>query len=135
LVLGHTALAVPAVVVTVLAVLRGFDERQEHAAYTLGANRWRALYRVTLPQIRPGLLAAFLFAFITSFDDLTVALFVSGGSSATLPKQMWNDLLLQVNPTLAAVSTIVLVLATVIILLAEFARRRATRFTTALPAA
>ena len=59
---------------------------------------------ITLPQIRPGIIAGFLFAFITSFDDLTIALFVSGGNTSTLPRQMWNDLLLQVNPTLAAVS-------------------------------
>jgi putative spermidine/putrescine transport system permease protein len=128
LVLGHTALAVPSVVITVLAVMRGYDVRQDQAAWSLGANRWKAFYHVTLPQIRPGLLAAFLFAFVTSFDDLTVALFVSGGSSATLPKQMWNDLLLQVNPTLAAVSTIVLVIATVLIVLAELLRRRVSRY-------
>lgn len=127
LVLGHTALAVPSVVITTMAVLRGFDLRQEQAAWSLGANRWKAFYHVTLPQIRPGLIAAFLFAFVTSFDDLTVALFVSGGSTATLPKQMWNDLLLQVNPTLAAVSTIVLLIATVIIALAEYLRRRVSR--------
>ncbi len=127
LVLGHTTLAVPSVVITALAVLRGFDLRQEQAAWSLGANKWKAFYRITLPQIRPGLVAAFLFAFITSFDDLTVALFVSGGSTATLPKQMWNDLLLQVNPTLAAVSTVVLVIATVLIALAEVLRRRVSR--------
>lgn len=127
LVVGHTALAVPFVVITTMAVLRGFDLRQEQAAWSLGANWWRAFYHVTLPQIRPGLIAAFLFAFVTSFDDLTVALFVSGGSTATLPKQMWNDLLLQVNPTLAAVSTIVLLIATVIIVLAEYLRRRVSR--------
>jgi putative spermidine/putrescine transport system permease protein len=124
LVLGHTALAAPSVVITAMAVLRGFDPRQEQAAWSLGANRWKSFYYVTLPQIRPGLIAAFLFAFVTSFDDLTVALFISGGTSATLPKQMWNDLLLQVNPTLAAVSTVVLVIATVLILLAESLRRR-----------
>ena len=124
LVLGHTTLAIPSVVVTMIAVVRGYDERQDQAAWTLGAARWKAFYYITLPQIRPGLLAAFLFAFVTSFDDLTVSLFVSGGSSATLPKQMWNDLLLQVNPTLAAVSTVVLAIATIFIVLAEWLRRR-----------
>lgn len=133
LVLGHTALAVPAVVVTVLAVMRSYDVRQDQAAWSLGANRWKAFYYITLPQIRPGLLAAFLFAFVTSFDDLTVALFVSGGSSATLPKQMWNDLLLQVNPTLAAVSTVVLAIATVLIVLAELLRRRVSRYASTSP--
>ena len=71
------------------------------------------------------MIAAFLFAFITSFDELTIALFVTGGLVSTLPRQMWNDMLLQVNPTLAAVSTIVLVFVTVIIIAAEVLRRRA----------
>lgn len=127
LVIGHTVLAVPYVVITVMAVLRTFDERQEHAAWSLGANKWKTFYYVTLPQIRAGILAGYLFAFITSFDDLTIALFVSGGGTATLPKQMWTDLFLNVNPTLAAVSTIILVLVSVFVLGAEFLRRRATR--------
>ena len=126
LVLGHTVLAVPYVLITVMAVLRTYDERLDQAARTLGASGWRTLYYITLPQIRPGIIAAFLFAFITSFDDLTIALFVSGGKTSTLPRQMWNDLLLQVNPTLAAVSTVILVFVTVFIVLAETLRRRAT---------
>ena len=126
LVLGHTVLAVPYVLITVMAVLRTYDERLDQAARTLGAGPWRTLYYITLPQIRPGIIAAFLFAFITSFDDLTIALFVSGGRTATLPRQMWNDLLLQVNPTLAAVSTVILVFVTAFIVLAESLRRRAT---------
>jgi len=125
LVLGHTVLAVPYVVITVMAVLRTYDERLDHAALTLGASRWSTLRYITLPQIRGGIIAGFLFASITSFDELTIALFVSGGSSATLPRQMWNDLLLQVNPTLAAVSTVILVFVTVFILAAETLRRRA----------
>ena len=124
LVLGHTVLAVPYVVITVMAVLRTYDERMDHAALSLGASRWRTLLHITLPQIRGGIVAGFLFAFITSFDELTIALFVSGGSSSTLPRQMWNDLLLQVNPTLAAVSTVILVFVTVFILAAEALRRR-----------
>jgi ABC-type spermidine/putrescine transport system permease subunit II len=125
LVLGHTILAVPYVVITVMAVLRTYDERLDQAAWSLGASKLRTLYHITLPQIRGGVVAGFLFAFITSFDDLTVALFVTGGSTATLPRQMWNDLLLQVNPTLAAVSTVILVLVTLFIVLAETLRRRA----------
>jgi putative spermidine/putrescine transport system permease protein len=126
LVLGHTVLAVPYVLITVMAVLHTYDERLDQAARTLGATAWRTLYYITLPQIRPGIIAGFLFAFITSFDDLTIALFVSGGKTSTLPRQMWNDLLLQVNPTLAAVSTVILVFVTVFIVLAETLRRRAT---------
>ena len=125
LVIGHTVLAVPYVVITVMAVLKTYDERLDHAAWSLGASKWRTLVHITLPQIRGGIIAAFLFAFITSFDELTIALFTTGGGTSTLPRQMWNDLLLQVNPTLAAVSTIVLVFVTLFIVAAEVLRRRA----------
>jgi putative spermidine/putrescine transport system permease protein len=119
LIIGHTVLAIPYVVITVMAVLQVYDERYDQAAYTLGANKYKTLKMITLPQIQSGILAGFLFAFVTSFDDLTVALFISGGSNATLPRQMWNDLLLQVNPTLAAVSTVMLIFVTIVILVAE----------------
>jgi putative spermidine/putrescine transport system permease protein len=125
LVLGHTVLAVPYVVITVMAVLKSYDERLDHAAWSLGASKWATFWRITLPQIRGGVVAGFLFAFITSFDELTIALFVTGGSTATLPRQMWNDLLLQVNPTLAAVSTVIVVFVTLFIVAAEALRRRA----------
>jgi putative spermidine/putrescine transport system permease protein len=124
LVIGHTVLAVPYVVITVMAVLKTYDERLDHAAWSLGASKWSTLIHITLPQIRGGLIASFLFAFITSFDELTISLFITGGGTSTLPRRMWNDLLLQVNPTLAAVSTVVLVFVTVFIVIAELLRRR-----------
>jgi len=124
LVLGHAVLAVPYVIVTTMAVLKTYDERLDQAAASLGATRWRTLVHVTFPLIRSGLIAAFLFAFVTSFDELTISLFVSGGLVSTLPRQMWNDMLLQVNPTLAAASTVMLVLITTMILAAEALRRR-----------
>jgi putative spermidine/putrescine transport system permease protein len=127
LVLGHTVLAIPYVVVTVMAVLKTYDERLDQAAWSLGASRLRALWHVTVPLIRAGLLAAFLFAFVTSFDELTIALFVTGGLATTLPKQMWDEALFKVTPTLAAVSAILLVFVTVVIVLAEYLRRRAVR--------
>ncbi len=127
LILGHTALAIPYVVVTIMAVLKTYDERLDQAAWSLGASKARTLYHITFPLIRAGLIAAFLFAFITSFDELTIALFVTGGLSTTLPKQMWDDALLKVTPTLAAVSTILLVFVTLVIVLAEYLRRRALR--------
>ena len=105
LVIGHTILAAPYVVITVMAVLKTYDERLDHAACSLGAEQWRTLATSRCRRSSGGLIAAFLFAFITSFDELTIALFITGGGTATLPRQMWNDLLLQVNPTLAAVST------------------------------
>jgi putative spermidine/putrescine transport system permease protein len=127
LVIGHTVLAVPYVIITVMAVLKTYDPRYDQAAWSLGATKWRTLWHITLPQIRAGLIAGYLFAFVTSFDDLTVALFITAGANATLPRQMWNDLLLQVNPTLAAVSTVILLLITLFIVAAELLRRHAVR--------
>jgi ABC-type spermidine/putrescine transport system permease subunit I len=124
LIIGHTVLAIPFTLVTMAAVLKGYDQRLDQAAATLGANRLRTLTGVTIPLVKGGLVAAFLFAFITSFDELTIAIFVSGGVKTTLPKQMWDDMILQLNPTLAAVSVIVFVVVTAMLLLAE--RFRAT---------
>jgi ABC-type spermidine/putrescine transport system permease subunit I len=127
LVLGHSVLAIPYVVVTVMAVLKTYDDRLDQAAATLGAGRLTTLRRITFPLIRAGLLAAFLFAFVTSFDELTIALFATGGLTTTLPKQMWDDALLRVTPTLAVASTLLLVFVTLLILFAEHLRRQARR--------
>lgn len=129
LILSHVILAVPYVVVTMIAVLRNHDERLEQAAGTLGARPWQAIRRITIPLIWPGLASAFLFAFVTSFDELTVALFVTGGLSATLPKQMWDDALLKVSPILAAVSTVILVAVTIVVFAGEMFRRRSLQRT------
>ena len=123
LVIGHTVLSLPFTVVTIGAILKTYDMRLDQAASTLGANRVRTLIHITLPGIKGGLIAAFLFAFITSFDELTVAIFISGGLATTLPKQMWDDMILQLNPTLAAVSTVVLIVVTILLLIAERFRK------------
>ncbi len=119
LVIGHTVLAIPFTLVTMAAVLKGYDQRLDQAAATLGANRLRTLTGVTVPLVKGGLVAAFLFAFITSFDELSIAIFVSGGVKTTLPKQMWDDMILQLNPTLAAVSVVVFIVVTLMLLVAE----------------
>jgi putative spermidine/putrescine transport system permease protein len=123
LVIGHTVLAIPFAVVTLSAVLKTYDQRLDQAAATLGANRFRTLTAVTVPLVKGGLIAAFLFSFITSFDELTIAIFVSGGIKTTLPKQMWDDMILQLNPTLAAVSVVVFIVVTALLLIAERFRR------------
>lgn len=123
LVIGHTVLALPFAFVAIAAVLKSYDWRLDQAAAALGANKVQALRFVTVPLIRSGLTAAFLFAFITSFDELTVAIFVSGGIKTTLPKQMWDDMILQLNPTLAAVSVVVFFIVTTLLLAAEKLRR------------
>ena len=127
LAIGHSVLAVPYVVVTVIAVLKQYDDRLDHAAFTLGADKLRTFRYVTLPLIRSGLIAAFMFAFVISFDELTIALFIAGGQVTTLPRQMWDNALLQVSPTLAAVAAMVLVSMTCVILFSEYLRRRGER--------
>jgi len=128
LVIGHTVLSLPYVVVTVMAVLKTYDIRLDQAASTLGANPLRTLMRITLPLLKVGIISAFLFAFVTSFDELTIALFTSAGTVTTLPKAMWSDLILHANPTLAAVSTVILLIASIIVLGSEAIQRRAARY-------
>ena len=127
LALAHTALALPFVVTNVSATLHGFDERLEYAAMNLGANRWETFRRVTLPIIRPGVFAGALFAFITSFDELIVALFISGTGAVTLPRKMWDSLRQEIDPTIAAVSTVLIVFSVLVLLSAELLRQRSER--------
>ena len=103
--LGHTVLALPVVIIIVAATLQGFDIRLEQAALSLGASRLTALRRITLPLVAPGVLSAALFAFLTSFDELLIPLFLSGVEIQTLTVRIWNSLQLEVDPTIAAVSS------------------------------
>ncbi|AOB33703.1 ABC transporter permease [Bordetella sp. H567] len=123
LVIGHMVLAIPYVVVTLAAALKNFDWRLVDAAYTLGAPPIKRLTTVMLPLLKPALMAAFLFAFLVSFDELTIAIFVSGGLKTTLPKQMWDDMLLSANPTLAAVSFVLVAAIALAMLLLYLLRR------------
>ncbi len=127
LALAHTALALPFVVTNVTATLHGFDERLEYAAMNLGANRWQTFWRVTLPIIRPGVLAGALFAFITSFDELIVALFVSGTGAVTLPRKMWDSLRQEIDPTIAAVSSVLIAISVILLFTVEMLRQRSER--------
>lgn len=124
LTLAHTVVAVPYVVITMMAVLRNYDTRLDLAAYSLGARPWATLRRVTFPILGAGLLSSFLFAFATSFDELTIALFTSGGLSTTLPKQFWDEITMQISPVIAAVSTCLFLFIAALIWVAERLRRR-----------
>ena len=125
LVLGHTVVAAPYVVLTMMAVLRNYDTNLDLAAYSLGARPMATLRHVTFPILAAGLASSFLFAFATSFDELTIALFTSGGLSSTLPKQLWDEVTLEVSPVIAAVSTCLFVFVAALIVFAERLRRRA----------
>ena len=116
LVVAHTVLALPFVVLVMVAGLRDFDRGLEQAAEGLGASRLRTLMRVTLPLLRPSLVSAGLLAFITSFDEVVVALFLSG-ANMTLPKKMFDNILMEIDPTIAAVSVMQIVLVTIVLVL------------------
>jgi len=127
LVIGHTVLAIPYVVVTLAASFRQFDWRLDDAARILGASAFARLRTILLPLLAASVTSALLFAFIVSFDDLTIAIFVSGGVNTTLPKQMWDDIQLAVSPTLAAVSTLMVLLITLIIFLSSMIKAKGSR--------
>lgn len=120
---AHTVLALPIVVIVLAATLQGLDPRYERAAYSLGAGALYTWRRVTLPMIAPGLISAALFAFLSSFDELLIPLFLSGVRMQTMTVRIWNSLLLEVEPTIAAVSSF-LVGVTVAVLLANALARR-----------
>ncbi len=122
LVVAHTVLALPFVVLVMSAGLRDFDRSLEQAAEGLGASRVRTLLRVTLPLLRPSLVSAGLLAFISSFDELVVALFLAG-PNMTLPKKMFDNILMEIDPTIAAVSVMqILLVAVVLVLIGRFGR-------------
>jgi len=124
--LAHVCLVVPVVVISVNAALETFDQNLELAAAGLGANRLRSFWWITRPLIQPGILTGMLFAFLLSFDELPVALFLTGTDGATLPVRMWSNVRDEMDPTLAAVSTLLVALCIVAILATQFLQRPAT---------
>ncbi|KPF41246.1 ABC transporter permease subunit [Rhizobium sp. AAP43] len=124
IILGHTLSAMPIVFVILLTTFRSFDWRLLQAAETLGASRWQQIRLVLLPMVKGGAVAAFLFGLLHSFEELTIALFVGAGVKQTLPKQMWDDIILSISPTLAAASVFIVAVVTVLFVIAEKARPR-----------
>lgn len=119
LVLAHTVLALPLVVIVTGSALKSFDMSQEAAARSLGAPRWKAFLTVTLPQIRFAVITSALLAFLTSFDEVIVAMFISGGDNPTLTRNMFNALRDQIDPTIASISTIMIAVTTGMMVLAQ----------------
>ena len=119
IVIGHTVGSIPIALVILTAILKNHDWQLDRAAATLGAGPWQVLRRITLPAIGGGVFVAFIFAFLHSFEELTIAIFVGGGLKSTLPKQMWDEVTLQVTPTLAAASVVVFAVIFVLFAVAE----------------
>ncbi|MFD1933702.1 ABC transporter permease [Nonomuraea mangrovi] len=126
-VMAHTVLALPFVIIPVTASLRGFDRRLEDAAASLGASRWTAFRSVTLPLVAPGVASGALFAFVTSFDEVVVSLFIQSPYLQTLPVKMYASVTRETDPTIAAAATMIIVLTTTLVLVATFFVARRTR--------
>ena len=116
LVLAHALLGTPFVVITVTATLTSFDRSLMRAAANLGANPLTAFFKVQMPLILPGIISGGLFAFITSFDEVVVVLFLAEPDQRTIPRQMWSGLREQVSPTILAVATILILISLVLLM-------------------
>jgi putative spermidine/putrescine transport system permease protein len=125
-VLAHAAIGVPFVLVSVTSALGGFDPKLLHASASLGAPPHRTFLRVTMPLISRGIITGAIFAFVTSFDEVVIALFLRAPRFQTLPVQMYNSVTVEIDPTIAASSSIVVTAVTVACLVLQFvgSRRR-----------
>jgi putative spermidine/putrescine transport system permease protein len=126
-VLAHAALGIPFVIITVTATLVGFDRSLTRAAANMGANPVTTFFKVQMPLILPGVISGGLFAFITSFDEVVVVLFVGSAGQKTLPWQMFTGLREQISPTILAVATILVVISIALLTTVEMLRRRSER--------
>lgn len=120
---AHLVLALPYVVLTIDASFRGLDRSLARAAASLGAPPWQTAFRVVIPLLLPAMISGGLFAFLTSFDEVVIATFISGPHAVTLPKRMWDGILYRADPAIAAVSTMLIGLTVSILVVAAGIRR------------
>jgi putative spermidine/putrescine transport system permease protein len=123
IIMAHTALGVPFVVITMTATLSGFDRNLIRAAGSLGADPITAFFRVTLPLVAPGMISGALFAFAASFDEVVTVLFLGGPEQRTIPRQMWSGIREQISPTILAVATLLIIFSSLLLLAVEMLRR------------
>ena len=127
LILAHTALGTPFVVITVTATLTGFDTNLIRASQSLGADTMRTFFKVIMPLILPGVISGALFAFITSFDEVVVVMFVGSVEQITIPKQMWAGLRQETSPVILCMATCLVALSIALLTTVELLRRRSER--------
>jgi putative spermidine/putrescine transport system permease protein len=126
-ILAHTLLATPFVVITVTATLTGFDQSMIRAGASLGAPPTLVFRKVILPLISPGVISGALFAFVTSWDEVVVVLFVGSSDQRTLPRQMFSGIREMISPTITAAATVLISVAVVMLVTVELLRRRSER--------
>jgi len=127
LILAHTALGTPFVVITVTATLTGFDTNLIRASQSLGADTMRTFFKVIMPLILPGVISGGLFAFITSFDEVVVVMFIGSVEQITIPKQMWAGLRQETSPVILCMATCLVALSIGLLTTVEMLRRRSER--------
>jgi putative spermidine/putrescine transport system permease protein len=127
MILAHALLGTPFVVITVTATLLGFDTNQVRAAYSLGCKPIPTFFKIVVPQIQPGIISGGLFAFVTSFDEVIVALFMAGTEQFTLPRQMFAGIRENIDPTIAAVATVMILISLVLLLGVQWVTARSEK--------
>ena len=127
LIFAHTILGLPFVVITVTATLVGYDHNLTKAAASLGGGPVRNFFKVEMPLILPGVISGALFAFITSFDEVVIVLFVGGPEQFTLPRQMWSGIRQEISPTILSAATILVIISILLLTTVELLRRRTER--------
>ncbi|RQW62668.1 ABC transporter permease [Vibrio viridaestus] len=126
-IIAHAALGTPFVIITVNAALAGFDYSLVNASLGMGAKPTYTFFKVIMPLIRPGVISGALFAFVTSFDEVIVVLFLAGPEQRTIPRQMFSGLREEINPTILAVATLLVVVSMLLLLTLEYLRSRSER--------
>lgn len=126
-ILAHAALGTPFVVITVTATLVGFDHSLTRASASLGAGAGRTFFKIQMPLILPGVVSGGLFAFITSFDEIVIVLFLAGVEQRTIPREMWSGIREQISPTILAVASILVAFSILLLTTVELLRRRSER--------
>ena len=127
LIFAHTVLGLPFVVITVTATLVGFDQNLIRAAASLGGSPFLNFFKIQMPLILPGVISGGLFAFITSFDEVVIVLFVGGPEQGTLPRQMWSGIRQEISPTILSAATILVIISILLLTTVELLRRRTER--------
>ncbi|MEM9433087.1 MAG: ABC transporter permease [Pseudomonadota bacterium] len=126
-VMAHATLGIPFVIITVTATLVGFDHSLTRAAANLGASPTTTFFKIIMPLILPGVISGALFAFVTSFDEVVVVLFVAAHDQQTIPRQMWNGIREQISPAILSVATILVIISILLLTTVELLRRRSER--------
>jgi putative spermidine/putrescine transport system permease protein len=127
MIIAHSVLSIPVAFLVIAAALKGFDRNLERAAMSAGAGPLRTFYWVTLPVLRPGILVGALFAFLHSFNEAVVAIFIAGRDASTLPKKMFESIRLESDPVIAVVSTLLTGAVLIGVLLSLLFRRSPTQ--------